>query len=48
MGLGTHVMCLTRWARTLMTAKGQNLVDLLKHWEERGQGEGGVDDGPGA
>ena len=36
------------WARTLMMAKRQKWVDLLKDWEERGQGEGGADNGPGA
>ena len=29
-------------------AKGQKWVDLLKEREERGQGEGGADNGPGA
>ena len=31
-----------------MMAKQQKWVDLLKDWEERGQGEGGADNGPGA
>jgi len=29
-------------------AKGQKWVDVLKEWEERGQGESGADDGLGA
>ena len=33
---------------TVTMAKGQKWVDVLKEWEERGQGEGGADDGPGA
>ena len=29
-------------------AKGQKWADLLRDWEERGQGAGGADNGPGA
>lgn len=33
---------------TVTMAKGQKWVDVLQEWEERGRGEGGADDGPGA
>ena len=51
-GLGTRVMCFMQtsrvdWVRTLEMDKVQKWVDVLKEWEDRGQGEGGLDDGLG-